>query len=373
MKKRIGLIVNPVAGVGGKAGFKGSDGEEIQRKAFAKGIRPEAHLKARAALSVFQDMADEVEILTYRGNMGQEEAEDCGFSVIDVGAPDDMGSTREEDTKRLAGRLLEEEVDLIIFAGGDGTARIVSSVIGEQIPVVGIPAGVKIHSGVYAINPRNAGRAVKNFITGEITRTKEAEVMDLDEELYRKGVISPRLYGYMRVPDDKRSIQNVKMRSVSQTAALDYIATDVIQSMEEDVVYLIGAGTTTRTIMILLDMEYTLIGIDAVCNGKLLEKDLDEARLWDLVSHRKCVLITTVIGGQGHVFGRGNQQLSPRVIRKLGRENIEIIATKEKLLSLPGRRLLLDTGDAELDKEFSGYAKVITGLDERTMCKIEGE
>ena len=143
--------------------------------------------------------------------------------MIDVGAPDDMGSTREEDTKRLADRLLEEEVDLIIFAGGDGTARIVSSVIGEQIPVVGIPAGVKIHSGVYAINPRNAGRAVKNFITGEITRTKEAEVMDLDEELYRKGVISPRLYGYMRVPDDKRSIQNVKMRSVSQTAALDYI------------------------------------------------------------------------------------------------------------------------------------------------------
>ena len=106
---------------------------------------------------------------------------------------------------------------------------------------------------------------------------------------------------------------------------------------------------------------------------KLVEKDLDEARLWDLVSHRKCVLITTVIGGQGHVFGRGNQQLSPRVIRKLGRENIEIIATKEKLLSLPGRRLLLDTGDAELDKELSGYAKVITGLDERTMCKIEGE
>ena len=373
MKKRIGLIVNPVAGVGGKAGFKGSDGEEIQRKAFEKGIRPEAPAKAQAALAVFQDLADKVEILTYEGAMGHDEAAGCGFSVTDVGAPEAAGKTSEEDTRRLAARLLEENVDMIVFAGGDGTARAVCSVIEEKIPAVGIPAGVKIHSGVYAINPKNAGRAVKNFITGEITQTKEAEVMDLDEELYREGIISPRLYGYMQVPDDKRSIQNVKMRSTSQTVALDYIATDVIQSMEKDVVYLIGAGTTTRTIMILMKLDYTLIGVDAVCNGELLGKDLDEAQIWELVSHRRCRLITTVIGGQGHVFGRGNQQLSPRVIRRLGKENIEIIATKEKLLSLPGRRLLLDTGDASLDRELSGYAKVITGLDERTMCKIEGE
>ena len=302
MKKKIGLIVNPVAGVGGKAGLKGSDGEDIQKIAFEKGIKPEAPEKAQAALNVFKDMADKVEILTYKGVMGGDEAKACGFSVTYVGEPDNAGHTTEKDTERLSSALLAEKPDMILFAGGDGTARAVSSVIGENIPVVGIPAGVKIHSGVYAINPKNAGMVVKKIISGEASQTREAEVMDLDEELYRKGVISPRLYGYMCVPDDKRSIQNVKVRSTSQTVTLDYIATDVIKSMEKDIVYLIGAGTTTRRIMMLLDLEYTLIGIDAVCNSKLLGKDLDEKQLWDIVSNRECRLITTVIGGQGHIF-----------------------------------------------------------------------
>lgn len=241
------------------------------------------------------------------------------------------------------------------------------------MPVIGIPAGVKIHSGVYAVNPRSAGQAARQFIMKESCSTKSAEVMDLDEELYRRGIVSPRLYGYMMIPDNRYKMQNVKMRSSSQSDSLDYIASDVIRYMETDTIYLIGAGTTTRNIMTLLGLENTLIGIDAVCDRELIAADLDEMQIWELIQGRKCRLIITAIGGQGHIFGRGNQQLSPRVIRKIGKENISIVATKEKLLSLPDRRLLVDTGDRELDTELEGYAKVITGLDERVMCAVRAE
>ena len=194
--------------------------------------------------------------------------------------------------------------------------------------------------------------------------------MDLDEDLYRRGIVAPRLYGYMSVPDNRQKMQNVKTRSVSENMNLDCIATDVIKSMEKDVVYLIGAGTTTRNIMKILRLDYTLIGIDAVKNGELIGKDLDEQGIWDLVSRNRCEVVLTVIGGQGHILGRGNQQISPRIIRKIGISGIKIIATKDKLLSLPLHRLLVDTGDAELDEEFRGYVRVITGLDERTMCAV---
>lgn len=368
-KKKIGLIVNPVAGVGGKAGLKGSDGEEIQKAAFEKGIRPEAPEKTLRALEVMKKATEDIIFCTFDGAMGGDEAKAAGFSVMTLGEPACTAKTTGEDTENLARMLLEEEVELIIFAGGDGTARNLCSAVEDKVPVIGIPAGVKIHSGVYAVNPESAGQAALQFLR-EGGNVREAEVMDLDENLYREGVISPRLYGYMTVPDNRKKMQNVKSRSVSQVAALDYIATDIIQSMNDDTVYIIGAGTTTRNIMILLGQEYTLIGVDAVCGSELVGRDLDEAALWELVSSRKCHLVITAIGGQGHIFGRGNQQLSPRVIRKIGRDNITVVATKEKLLSLPDRCMLTDTGDRELDRSLEGYVKVVTGLNERTICAV---
>lgn len=369
-RKRVGLIINPIAGIGGKAGLKGSDGETIQKKALEKGVRPEAPARAEVALQMLDDLKDQIEILTYEGKMGQETAEACGFSVRIMGKGRNLNKTVSEDTEDLAAILLREKADLILFAGGDGTARNLYKFVEEHIPVIGIPAGVKIHSAVYAVNPKAAGRAARQFLSGELTGTKTAEVMDLDENLYRQGIISPQLYGYMLVPDNQKNMQNVKMRSVCQTVSLDYIATDVIQSMEKDTVYLIGAGTTTRNIMILLGLDYTLIGVDAVYNRALLGKDLDEKQLWEMIKDRPCSLILTAIGGQGHIFGRGNQQISPRIIRKAGKENIHIVATREKLLSLPERRLLTDTGDVKLDEELCGYVQVITGLNERTICPV---
>ncbi|MCI7146280.1 MAG: ATP-NAD kinase family protein [Clostridiales bacterium] len=368
-KRKIGLIVNPVAGVGGKAGLKGSDGEEIQRAAFEKGIRPEAPDKTLRALEALKKISDEVVFCTFEGAMGGDEAKAAGFSVTILGDPACPEKTTGADTEKLARMLLEEGVKLIIFAGGDGTARNICSAVGDKVPVIGIPAGVKIHSGVYAVNPESAGQAALQFIR-EGGNVREAEVMDLDESLYREGIISPRLYGYMNIPDNRKKMQNVKSRSVSQVAALDYIATDIIQSMDNDTVYIIGAGTTTRNIMILMGLDYTLIGVDAVCGGRLIGRDLDEGGLWELVNSRRCHLVITAIGGQGHIFGRGNQQLSPRVIRKIGKDNITVIATKEKLLSLPDRCMLTDTGDRELDRSLEGYMKVVTGLNERTICAV---
>lgn len=368
--KKIGFAINPVAGIGGKAGLKGSDGRQVQEKAMQKGIMPEAHIKAERALSQLLPLRDDIEIITFAGAMGGDVAAAAGFRVRFVGSEKEYGHTEPADTEELAEAALREEVELLLFAGGDGTARNIYRAIGDKVPVIGIPAGVKIHSAVYAVTPESAGQAALQYLRGGTLKTREAEVMDLDEDLYRKGVVAPRLYGYMRVPDNRQKMQNVKTRSVSENMNLDCIATDVIKSMERDVVYLIGAGTTTRNIMKILGLDYTLIGIDAVKNGQLIGKDLDEQGIWDIVRNCKSEIVLTAIGGQGHILGRGNQQISPRIIRKVGISGIKIIATKDKLLSLPLHRLLVDTGDAKLDEEFRGYVRVITGLDERTICAV---
>ena len=368
--KKVGFVINPVAGIGGKAGLKGSDGREVQEKAIKKGITPEAHIKAERALRQLLPLREDMEIITFGGAMGGDIAETLNFKVRLVGRDKQYGQTEPADTEGLAEAALRENADLLLFAGGDGTARNVYRAVGDRIPVIGIPAGVKIHSAVYAVTPESAGQAALQYLQGDARKTREAEVMDLDEDLYRRGIVAPRLYGYMSVPDNRQKMQNVKTRSVSENMNLDCIATDVIKSMEKDVVYLIGAGTTTRNIMKILRLDYKLIGIDAVKNGELIGKDLDEQGIWDLVSRNRCEVVLTVIGGQGHILGRGNQQISPRIIRKIGISGIKIIATKDKLLSLPLHRLLVDTGDAELDEEFRGYVRVITGLDERTMCAV---
>lgn len=373
VRKKVGLIINPIAGIGGKAGLKGSDGEEIQRQAIQKGIKPESPHKATVALKVLENIKDSIEILTYECLMGEREAENLGFDVTVIGAPLNPDKTCPEDTENAAKDMLENNVDIILFAGGDGTARNIYKATGDKVPVIGIPAGVKIHSGVYAITPKSAGHVAKQFLLNETSKLKEAEVVDLDENLYRQEIISPKLYGYMIIPDDEKKMQHRKSRSTSLATSLDFIATDVIKSMEQDVIYVIGAGSTTRNIMILLGLPYTLIGVDVICNKEIVKTDVDEQELWDIIRGKPTKLILTAIGGQGHIFGRGNQQISPRVIKEVGKENINIIATKEKLLSLHDRRLLTDTGDDELDKELSGHIKVITGLDERTICAVGAE
>ncbi|MGE5543843.1 MAG: ATP-NAD kinase family protein [Bacillota bacterium] len=372
MKKKLGLIVNPVAGMGGRVGLKGSDGEEIQKKARELGARPESPRRAMDALERLATIKDSIEIITYPDEMGEIEAKECGFEPIVIGSivP---GKTSAQDTINAAKEMAEQKVDLILFAGGDGTARNLFDALGNtDVPVIGIPAGVKIHSAVYATNSRNAGEVALMYLQGKIKKVQDSEVMDIDEDAFREGRVTARLYGYLKVPHEQRLVQNLKSgRTEGEEAALNSIADHVIESMEDNVLYIIGPGTTTRAVMDKLGLKNTLLGVDVILNQKLIANDVTESQLLDLINGKKAKIVVTVIGGQGYIFGRGNQQLSPRVLRAVGKENIMVIAPQTKLTALGNKPLLIDTGDYDVNSMLSGYYRVVTGYQRTVMRKAE--
>ena len=144
----------------------------------------------------------------------------------------------------------EQGVDLLLFAGGDGTARNICAAVGDQTTVLGIPAGVKIHSGVYAISPQAAGKLVAKLIAGELVSLSEAPVMDIDEQAFRSGVVKARRYGEMRIPAQLRYIQSVKMGGrESEELVLADLAAYVAAQLEDDVRYVMGSGSTVAAVM----------------------------------------------------------------------------------------------------------------------------
>ena len=370
--KKLGLIVNPVAGMGGRVGLKGSDGADILRRARALGAAPESPRRAEQALESIAGIKNELEVLAYPHEMGEDEARASGISPTVIGSVD-SGETTPEDTRRAAREMESRGVDLILFAGGDGTARDIFSAIEQRVPALGIPAGVKIHSAVYAVTPRQAGEAALMFLTGRLMTMREAEVMDIDEEAFREGVVSARLHGYLLVPEERRLLQSVKSGGgQAEQEALGGMAAEVVGSMVDGCLYVIGPGTTTRAIMDELGLENTLLGVDVVLDRRLVAKDVNSTQLADLIADNDAKIVVTAIGGQGFVFGRGNQQISPEVIRQVGKENVMVVATRDKLVSLDGRPLLVDTGDRELDEMLFGYVRVTTGFNEYHMYKIGG-
>lgn len=368
---KLGFIVNPIAGMGGRVGLKGTDGEEVLKRAIELGAVPESPDKAKKALEVLQPIKDKIQLLTGPGAMGEDEAKELGFDCHPMGEQKESYSS--EDTEMIASKIVEEGVQLLLFAGGDGTARNIFNAVGDKVPVIGIPSGVKIHSGVYANHPRAAGEVALKYIQGEELNLKEMEVMDIDEEAFREGQVTAKLYGYMKVPFEPELVQNQKSGGIEgEESALDGISDKIIEEMEEDVVYIIGSGTSTRPIMEKLGLPNTLLGIDIIKNKELLASDANEQEILKHIDGKKAKIIVTVIGGQGYIFGRGNQQLSAEVIKKVGKENVIVIASKQKLMSLEGRPLLVDTGDDEVNKMFNGYIKVRTSYTEETIHKIKG-
>lgn len=373
MTKKIGIIVNPVAGMGGRVGLKGSDGENILAKAIELGAKPECPNKAQIAISQLKEFKKEpLEIITYPEAMGENEVRANGLEPIVIGTIE-KGRTTPVDTIRAARDMYNLGVDLILFAGGDGTARNVLDAVGEEIAVLGIPGGCKIHSAVYAINPKTAGKLVVDFLEGKVKDLKESEVMDIDEDAFREGILKAKLYGYMKVPNERKMVQNLKSgRDYGEAAALDLVARYMAFNLEKDVLYIMGTGSTIRGVMNKLQLNNTLLGVDLVYNNKLIAKDVNETEILKYLDEYKIAkIMITVIGGQGYLFGRGNQQLSPRVIRKVGKENIIVIATKNKMFSLFGQPLLVDTGDEDLNEELCGYTKVIVGYEEAVMFKVK--
>lgn len=368
---KLGFIVNPIAGMGGKVGLKGTDGRDILEKALSLGAMRESPNKAKQALEILLPIKDDLQIFTYGGDMGENEALELGFNPVVI------GEVKEElnplNTEKAAREMVEKGVDLILFAGGDGTARNIFNAVGNKVPVIGIPAGVKIHSGVYANYPKAAGEIALNYLKEDDKKTKEAEVMDIDEEAFRKGQVTARLFGYVRIPLEENLFQNTKSGGIgTEEVALDGISNTIIEEMEDDVYYIIGSGTSIRPIMEKLNLPNTLLGIDIIKNKKLVASDVNEKQILDIIKDYEAKIIVTVIGGQGYIFGRGNQQISGEVIKRVGKDNIKVVAAKNKLNSLEGKPLLVDTGNEEVNSMFKGYMKVLIGYGMETVEKVKG-
>jgi predicted polyphosphate/ATP-dependent NAD kinase len=369
MLKKLGLIINPIAGMGGRVGLKGTDG--VLDKAMELGAVPQAFNRAKQALKMLEDIKNEIEILTCSKDMGEYVSREFGFKTRVVWFSEG-NRTGNKDTIEAARIMRKEDVDLILFAGGDGTARDIFNAVGEEITCIGIPAGVKIHSPVYAQNPLKAGELARLFLQGKINQFQEAEVLDIDEENYRMGKVNTRLYGYLKIPFEKKYMQNRKAGTpLSERACQNSIALDVVDNMEEDTVYVIGPGTTTRTVMENLGLPYTLLGVDIIFNKQLIIKDASEQQILKEILNKKCKLVITPIGGQGYLFGRGNQQLSPEVIEKVGKKNIIVIAAKQKITELRDKPFLLDTGDERVNSILNGYIKVTIGYREQIVYKVK--
>lgn len=372
--KKLGLLINPVAGMGGSVGLKGTD--HMVEEAIRRGAKPRANDRVRQALKELLEIKNELEIVTCPGDMGEDTAKSMGFrtTVLHTGGRrslKDLFDSSRTDTIVLSKAMEEVGVDLLLFAGGDGTARDIYEGVGTELPALGIPAGVKIHSPVYAKNPQSAGDLAKLWLTGKVTKTAEQEVLDIDEELYRQEIINTRLYGYLSVPLEHVFTQNRKAPTpLSETASIESIAHEIVEHMEEDTYYLIGAGTTTRGVMQMLGLKNTLIGVDLIRNKELVANDIYGDKILDFIKGKKTKLIVTVTGGQGFLFGRGNQQITPEVIREIGKENIIILATKAKIAEFHHQPFLVDTPDEELNKELCGYYRVITAYGEFTMCRV---
>jgi predicted polyphosphate/ATP-dependent NAD kinase len=366
---RIGLIVNPYAGLGGRVGLKGTDGEAAIQRALELGAVPQASLRAATALESLHRLAPEVVLLVAPDSMGKAAAEAAGMSHLVVGSL--AGSwTTAADTRRLARDLCDAGVELLLFAGGDGTARDIKSGVGLHQPVLGIPAGVKIHSSVFSVNPQAAGEIAAAVARGLRVELVDEEVVDLDEDAYRTGRIDVRLHGVLRVAHFAGLVQSRKVPSPSTTSAsLHEIATDVIERMGEDT-WVLGPGTTTRAIAQRLGVGKTLVGVDVVKSQRLVASDVDEKQLIALATQSALRVAISPTGGQGFLFGRGNQQISPTVLRLVGRDRIEIVCAPAKLAALGGRPLLVDTGDASVDAMLIGYFAVVTGYRERSMYQV---
>lgn len=371
--KKLGLIVNPIAGMGGAVGLKGTDGTHILEKSIELGASPRSGHRTIEALHQLSNGKMSIQLLTCAGEMGEAVARESGFSPKIIYTPSSIKETTSADTRQAAEKMMETGVDLLLFSGGDGTARDIYSVVENKLVTLGIPSGVKIHSAVYAANPQRAGQLALQYLTNQVKTVKEAEVMDIDEECYREEILCARLFGYLRIPYRQRWVQALKSGSPeSERYNQDAIAADVIERINQENYYLIGPGTTTRALLERLGLSHSLLGIDLLYQKKLLGKDLNEKQILSHLDEKKSVfkLIVTPVGGQGFILGRGNLQLSASVLKRIGKKNIIIIATKQKINSLLGQPLLLDSGDEELDVELSGYYRVITGYHEEIIYRV---
>ena len=368
---RIGILANPDAGLGGRLGLKGSDGQaELAR---SKGAEDRSGPRLESMLAHFSRIhraeSSQIEWITSTGRMGTEwipvELEIGTISEVHQSP----GKTSASDTQDAVARLLENGIDLLVYSGGDGTTRDIVSSLSDsetpELPVIGVPSGVKMHSGCFASSPKAAAEVLSAWIQGDLL-VSSTEVLDLDEELYRKGKWVVRLYAEAFSPNSPRWMQGSK--ELIQTESEEEIIIGLSNHIEESIVeegHLViwGSGGTLREIGGNIGFELTTLGIDATIGSEKVGTDLAESGIIEILdSHDGPVtLLLSPMGGQGFLIGRGNLQLSPSVLSSIGIDNILGVVTPAKLLTV--RALRIETGDDSLDQEFASkrYMKVLQG------------
>lgn len=354
--RRIGFLVNPIAGMGGRVGLKGTDGKV--EEARERGAEMRAPARGRDALRALARSGEDVELLVYGGLMGEEEAREAGFEPAVVGHPGSETETTAADTSAAVRTFVDHGVDLILFTGGDGTAADVAETLSDldaDIPVLGVPAGVKVYSAVFGVTPEAAGH-----VAGTFESTERAEVNDIDEDEYRDGEVRTELRAVASVPAAEKRQGSKQLGGGS----VEGLADRVTESLEPGVTYVLGPGSTVGTIKGKLGFDGSPLGVDLYRDGAVLVEDAPESAILDNLGEDN-VIVVTPIGGQGFIFGRGNQQISPAVIRRSG---VQIVASRRKLNDLGVLRV--DTGDPELDEELRGWHRVRVGRHERRLMEL---
>lgn len=370
-------MVNPFAGMGGPLALKGTDGDALL-EALRRGgklVAPERALRFLRAVRS-RVGSEKVLFLTARGPMGSEEVEEVGLSYEVVYEPPEW-PTRASDTVATVRACIARGAELVVFVGGDGTARdIVSGLGGSSVPVLGVPSGVKVYSSVFAVSPEAAAAVVGEWLRGSATCW--GEVVDIDEEMFRRGRLDVKLYAVVQTPCSSLLVGQSKQPSrwgYDEVENAKAIAEYVVESMERCTLYVLGPGRTVYYIAERLGVPKTLLGVDVVHDGRLVAADVDEETLYRMVSGHvrrggRVKIVVTPIGGQGFILGRGNQQISPRVIRVAGgRSALVVVATKAKMAGL--KALRVDTGDPQLDRELSGYIRVVVDYGEEWVRRVE--
>jgi len=362
--KKTGLVVNPIAGMGGSVGLKGTDGKTY-KKALELGAKPTTPQRIEETLALIK--RKDLYFIVAPGKMGEDFIKKFDFKYEVISKIEE--ETNADDTKRIIREMVEKGIDLLIFVGGDGTARDVYDVLGLTIPVVGIPSGVKMFSPVFALSTFAAAEIINN----ETKQLIEKEVLDIDEEAFRAGKLGAKLYGYLKVPKNLSLLQGKKEPSnvtKPEKISKEEIAQYIFENLEKNTLYILGPGTTLATIAEKMGVGKTLLGIDAIFKGQLIGTDLNEQGMLALIKEHKTIkIIVTPIGGNGFIFGRASKQFTPEVLNLIGKENVSVVATEDKISRLECLRV--DTGDAKTDNNLKGHRKVITGYKTETLIEVK--
>jgi len=370
----MGFVVNPIAGMGGRVGLKGTDG--VLKEALASGAKPVAPGRAKEFLTKLKELGlmDAIEILTCPSSMGQSEAKAVGLTAKTL--PMTLKpETTAEDTKLAVKLLVKSKVDLIVFVGGDGTARdVLDAMKGVNgVPVLGVPSGVKMYSGIFAASTSDAAEVVQAFLEGAAQIT-DFEIMDVDETAVRRDRLAVNLYGFLKGPYVPMRLLGSKQASpetLDERENQMATARFIVETMDPKATYILGPGTTIRCIADLLGVEKTLLGVD-IYRDKTIIKDVNEQKiLREIKDWSNVWIVLSPIGRQGMLLGRGNQQISPEIIRRVGKERIIVVATRSKIQGIEGNMLRVDTGDPEVDRMLRGYIRVVTDYREWRLMRVQ--